>query len=249
MAAVVECRDLSRAFVIRRHRSGLLKDRALALLRAASPGEREVFWALRDVSLAVEPGEFFALVGPNGAGKTTLLRVLSGIYPPTAGTVAVRGRIAPLLALGLGFHPDLSGRENLYLNAALFGLSSREIRALEAPVIDFAELRDFIDAPVKTYSTGMQLRLGFAIASHVESDVFLVDEVLSVGDRRFADKCLQRLQAARERGRTFLVATHDLGFVEERCDRAAFIAGGRVVLAGAAKEAVRAYRDFLASGG
>jgi len=245
MSPVIDCQALCRSFVIRRH-DPLLKDRALALLHPRSGGQRELFWALRDVTFAVERAEFFAFIGPNGAGKTTLLRVLSGIYQPTGGTLAVRGRTAPLLALGVGFHPDLTGRENLYINASLFGLSTREIRAIEPAIVEFSELGEFIDAPAKTYSAGMQLRLGFSIAAHVQPDIFLVDEVLTVGDAHFAQKCLRRLESERLAGRTFLVATHDLAFVEERCDRAAFMTGGRVTFLGAAKEAVRAYREATA---
>ena len=246
MPPVIECRDLSRSFVIRRDAPLLLKDRALAFLHSRSGGQREQFWALRDVSFAVERGEFFAFIGPNGAGKTTLLRVLSGIYQPTSGTLAVRGRLAPLLALGVGFHNDLTGRDNLYINASLFGLSTREIRAIEPAIVEFSELGEFIDAPAKTYSAGMQLRLGFSIAAHIRPDIYLVDEVLTVGDAQFAEKCLQRLEAERLAGRTFLVATHDMTFVEEKCDRAAFMAGGRISFLGAAKDAVQAYRETTA---
>jgi ABC-2 type transport system ATP-binding protein len=245
----IECRDVSRSFVIRRNRTPLLKERALDLLRPGARPERELFWALRDITFSVEPGEFFALIGPNGAGKTTLLRLLSGIYQPTSGTLRVQGRMAPLLALGLGFHPDLTGRENLYLNASIFGLSTGDIRALEDSIIGFAELEEFIDTPTKNYSAGMQMRLGFAIAAHVEPDVFIVDEVLSVGDARFAQKCLRRLEQARLAGRTFVVATHDLEFVETQCDRAAFLAGGRMIAMGAAADTVKAYRETVAAAG
>ena len=245
----IECQGVSRSFVIRRNRSPLLKERALELLRPRARPERELFWALRDITFSVEPGEFFALIGPNGAGKTTLLRLLSGIYQPTSGTVRVHGRMAPLLALGLGFHPDLTGRENLYLNASIFGLSTSDIRALENAIIDFAELEAFIDTPTKNYSAGMQMRLGFAIAAHVEPDIVIVDEVLAVGDAHFAQKCLRRLEQARLAGRTFVVATHDLELVEKQCDRAAFIAGGQMVAMGTAADTVRAYREAVAAAG
>jgi len=246
LSLAIECQAVSRVFTLRHNRQILLKDRALGLFRPHLRERREQFWALRDVTLTVESGESFAIIGPNGAGKTTLLRLLSGIYRPTSGSVSVRGRIAPLLALGLGFNAELSGRENIYINAALFGLTTREIRAVEASIIEFSELTEFIDAPVKTYSSGMQLRLGFAIAVHLRAEVFLIDEVLAVGDERFSQKCRRRFDEERAAGRTFLVATHDLGFVEERCDRAALLIGGRVVVVGTAKETVQAYRDQLA---
>ncbi len=246
MSPVIECRTVSRVFTLRHNRQILLKDRALGLFCPHLRERREQFWALRDVTLAVEEGESFALIGPNGAGKTTLLRLLSEIYRPTSGTISVRGRIAPLLALGLGFHSELSGRENIYINAALFGLTTREIRAVEANIIEFSELGEFIDVPTKNYSSGMQLRLGFAIAVHLHAEVFLIDEILAVGDERFSQKCRRRLDEERAAGRTFLVATHDLGFVEERFDRAALLIEGRVVALGTAKETVQAYRDQLA---
>jgi ABC-type polysaccharide/polyol phosphate transport system ATPase subunit len=249
MTAIIECRGLSKAFVLRQSRHRLLKDRTLALVRPKLRKTRQIFWALQDVSFTVERGESFGIIGPNGAGKTTLLRVISGIFPPTSGTVRVDGRLAPLLALGIGFHPELSGRENISLNAALFGLTTHEIRALEAPAIEFSELGQFIDEPTKNYSAGMQLRLGFSIAVQIRPDVFLVDEGLAVGDEHFSQKSLRRLEEERAAGRTFVVATHDLRFVQDTCDRAALIVGGRVAALGAPKEVVERYHELLAAPG
>src|SRR5262249_13342728 len=185
MAPIIECEGVSKAFVMRTNRQYLLKDRALAMVRPHLRETRELFWALRDVSFAVAPGEAFGVIGPNGAGKTTLFRVIAGIFQPTNGEIRIHGRLAPLLGLGVGFHPELTGRENIYLNSALFGFTTREIRAAEEAIIAFSELGTFIDVPTKNYSSGMQARLGFAIAFQVRPDIFLIDEVLLGGDQVF----------------------------------------------------------------
>ena len=200
MAPVIECAGVSKAFVLRTNRQYLLKERALGLLRPHLREAREQFWALHDISFAVEAGEMFGLIGANGAGKSTLLRIVAGIFQPTAGVIRVQGRVAPLLGLGVGFHQELTGRENIYLGAALFGFTTREIRALESSIIEFAELGQFIDVPVKNYSSGMQVRLGFSIALEVTPDVFLIDEVLAAGDEHFRRKCLRRLNKGGGRG-------------------------------------------------
>ena len=249
MPPVVQCQGVDKSFVFRTNRHYLLKDHVLALIRSELRETRRLFWALRDVSLAVEAGEAFGVIGPNGSGKTTLLRIMSGIFQPTAGGVSVCGRLAPLLELGLGFHPELTGRENIYMNAALFGFTTREIRAVEAAVIEFSELGSFIDVPTKNYSAGMQLRLGFAIAVQVKPDIFLIDEVFAVGDEHFQQKCHRRLVEERRAGRTFFVATHNLHFVEETCDRAVLLVEGHAAALGTAKDVVRAYRERLAREG
>jgi ABC-type polysaccharide/polyol phosphate transport system ATPase subunit len=245
MPTMIECEQVSKAFMMRTNRQYLLKDRALAMVRPHLRESRKLFWALQNVSFAVEPGEAFGVIGPNGAGKTTLFRVISGIFTPTSGTARVHGRLAPLLALGVGFHPELTGRENIYLCSAMYGFTTREIRAAEESIIAFSELGSFIDVPTKNYSSGMQARLGFAIAFQVRPEIFLIDEVLAVGDAHFQDKCLKRLDEDRHAGLTLLLATHALQFVEERCDRAALLVGGRIVSIGAAKDVVRDYRDLL----
>jgi ABC-type polysaccharide/polyol phosphate transport system ATPase subunit len=249
MAAIIDCHRLSKAFVLRTNRQYLLKDRVLAMVQPRLRESHQTFWAVEDVSFAVERGETFGIIGPNGAGKTTLLRIVAGIFEPTSGSVRVLGRLAPLLALGVGFHPELTGRENIYLSAALFGFTTREIRAVERAIIEFSELGRFIDVATKNYSAGMQLRLGFSIALEVKPDVFLVDEVLAVGDEHFRKKCLRRLEEERRDGRTFLLATHNLQFIEETCDRAALLVEGRAVFVGKARKAVRRYRRLLAGEG
>ena len=245
MPPIVECHSVSKSFVLRRNRQYLLKDRVLGLVRPHLRETREVFWALRDVSLSVDPREAFAIIGPNGAGKTTLFRIIAGIFRPTAGSVRIHGRIAPLLALGVGFHHELTGRENIYLSAALFGLTTPQIRAVEDAIIEFSELGHFIDVPIKNYSAGMHLRLGFSIAVQLQPDVFLLDEVLAVGDEYFRQKSMRRLEQERLAGRTFVVVTHSLDFVEQACDRALLLMNGRVTAVGSAKDVTRRYRELV----
>jgi ABC-type polysaccharide/polyol phosphate transport system ATPase subunit len=245
MDPIIECRGVSKEFVLRTNRQYLLKDRVLGLVRPKLRETTERFWALQDVSIAVEAREAFAIIGPNGAGKTTLFRIIAGIFQPTAGRVEIRGRIAPLLGLGVGFHSELTGRENIYLSAALFGFTTPEIRAVEAGIIEFSELGHFIDVPIKNYSSGMQMRLGFSIAAQLKPDIFLLDEVLGVGDSHFQQKSLRRLEEERLAGRTFVMVTHNLVFVEETCNRAALLVNGRVARVGAAKEVVRCYREMV----
>jgi ABC-type polysaccharide/polyol phosphate transport system ATPase subunit len=245
MAPVIEVRDVSKAFVLRTNRQYLLKERVLGLFRPHLREGRQHFWALHDVSLSVEAGEMFGVIGPNGAGKTTLLRIIAGVFQPTSGTVRTSGRMAPLLGLGVGFHPELTGRENIYMGAALFGFTTREIAALEAGIIEFAEIGQFIDVPVKNYSAGMQVRLGFAIALEVKPDIFLIDEVLSAGDEHFRRKSLKRLRRERTTGRTYLIASHNLNFIQNQCQRAALVLNGRVAALGPAKEVVSSYQELV----
>jgi ABC-type polysaccharide/polyol phosphate transport system ATPase subunit len=198
-------------------------------------------WALRDVDLTIGRGEIFGVVGPNGAGKSTLLKAVAGVLHPTEGRVIVRGRVAPLLELGAGFHPELTGRENVYLYGTLLGNHRRELAARFNSIVDFAELDGFIDAPLRTYSTGMTVRLGFAVATSRFADVLLVDEVLAVGDAHFQAKCLARMQAFREQGATILFVSHDLGTIAALCERALWISGGKAAACGPAADVVNAY--------
>jgi ABC-type polysaccharide/polyol phosphate transport system ATPase subunit len=217
-----------------------VKEALIRALKRVGP-EYEDFWAVQDVSLTVRRGEVLGFCGANGAGKSTLLRVVAGTVPPTFGTVTLRGRIATLLELGAGFLPDLTGRENVALNGAILGLSDAEIRAKEDAIVAFADLGDFIDSPVRTYSSGMYMRLGFAIASHVEADILLLDEVLAVGDAEFQRKCAAWLAAQRAAQTTVLLVSHDLSALAALCDRVAWMERGRVRACGAAAEVVGAY--------
>jgi ABC-type polysaccharide/polyol phosphate transport system ATPase subunit len=220
-----------------------LKDVVVARGRRES---REV-WALREVSLRAEPGDALALVGRNGSGKTTLLKLLSGIFSPTSGRVAVGGRIGSLLELGAGFHPDFTGRENVYLNGSIHGLSRARVTELLDEIVAFAELERSIDLPVRTYSSGMYMRLGFSVAAHIEADVLLLDEVFAVGDEDFQRKCFGKINEFKQRGGTILFVSHDAHAVERLCDRAVLLRQGEVAFDGPAREAIAAYRRLLAS--
>jgi ABC-2 type transport system ATP-binding protein/lipopolysaccharide transport system ATP-binding protein len=199
------------------------------------------FWALKDVSLSIQKGETFGLIGHNGAGKSTLLKLVARVLRPTAGRVVVRGQIAPLLEFGAGFHGELTGRENVYLNGALLGFTRQEMDQKFERIVDFAELWDFIDAPIRTYSSGMYARLGFAVATDINPDVLLLDEVLSVGDSSFQQKSEARLQEFRDRGATTLLVSHSMPAIERMCRRAAWLDHGQVKAIGEAKEVIDAY--------
>jgi len=204
-------------------------------------GERETIWALRDVSLELDHGEVVGIIGRNGAGKSTLLKVLSRITYPTSGRMTVNGRVAALLEVGTGFHGDLTGRENILLNGSILGMRRREIEAKLDAIVSFAGVEKFVDTPVKRYSSGMFLRLGFAVAAHVEPDVLLVDEVLAVGDAAFQKKCLNAMDELRSGGRTVLFVSHNMAAVENLCSRAVWIDEGQVRMDGKPKDVIEAY--------
>ncbi len=205
------------------------------------------FWALRDVDIEVKQGEIFGIIGRNGAGKSTLLKVMARVLKPTLGRVVMLGRTAPLLELGAGFHPELTGRENIFLNGALLGLSHKEINNCYDAMISFAEIDAFIDAPLRTYSTGMVARLGFAVATSIRPDIMLVDEILSVGDTQFQGKCLERMRSFQEQGTTIVLVSHNLGWVETLCERAIYLEGGQVAAQGDASEVIGQYSQSLIS--
>jgi ABC-type polysaccharide/polyol phosphate transport system ATPase subunit len=217
-------------------KSALLKR---SLLRDLQPDE--TFLALKDVSFTVAKGSTVGVIGRNGSGKSTALKVVAGITKPTAGTVKVEGRLSALIELGAGFHPEISGRENVFINGIMLGLSKREVEDRFDDIVDFAELRDFIDAPIKTYSSGMYMRLGFAVAIHVDPDVLLVDEVLAVGDESFTHRCLDKFGEMHRRGKTVLIVTHSLGLVERLCDEAVWLDAGEKRGEGDPKRVVDAY--------
>ncbi len=239
----IDVRDVTKIYRRwgRRRRFATLKSAILdgSLISDLRPEER--FAALDGVSLTVEAGKTFGIVGRNGSGKSTLLKVVAGITKPTRGEVQVNGRISALIELGAGFHPEISGRENVFINGIMLGLSKREIARRFDEIVEFAELREFIDAPVKTYSSGMYMRLGFAVAVHVDPDVLLVDEVLAVGDEGFTHKCLDKFGEFRRRGKTILLVTHSLSLVERFCDEAMWLDAGHVRAAGDPKRVVGAY--------
>jgi ABC-2 type transport system ATP-binding protein len=237
---VISARGVSKSFR-GSARATSFKERVLKL----GHGTGERFYALRDVTLDIGCGHTVGLIGPNGSGKSTLLKILTGILRPTAGEVEVHGRVSSLLELGAGFNGELSGRDNVYLNASLLGLSRKETDGLFDSIVAFSELEDFIDNPVKHYSSGMYVRLGFAVAVHVDPDILLVDEVLAVGDEAFAKKCLDKIAEFQREGRTILFVTHSLDLVDRICDRGIVLDHGRVVFDGDPQFATGTLRGLL----
>ncbi len=224
-----------------------LKSALLSGLGARALAPDETVPALREVSFTIAAGETVGVIGANGSGKSTLLKLAAGILKPTSGEIRVRGRVAALLELGAGFHPEISGRENLQINGLLLGLTKREIADRFKQIVRFAELEEFLDAPVKTYSSGMSVRLGFSIAAHSDPDVLLVDEVLAVGDEAFSHRCLEKFAEFERANKTLLFVSHDLSLVSERCRRALWLDSGRLVADGPAGETVALYRESVAS--
>ena len=223
-------------------RESLAKLARLPFARVRHNGRGDdTIWALKDVNFEVMPGEVMGVIGPNGAGKSTLLKVLSRIIEPTSGRVELYGRVASLLEVGTGFHPDLSGRENVYLNGAILGMRHREIDERFDEIVAFAEVERFIDTAVKHYSSGMYLRLAFAVAAHLDPEILIVDEVLAVGDANFQKKCLRKMDDVTRGGRTVLLVTHSLGMVTQHCQRALLLDGGRIIRSGGAQDVVDHY--------
>jgi ABC-type polysaccharide/polyol phosphate transport system ATPase subunit len=242
LAGEIQVDAVSRRFVVRARETHTLKELLVARGRT---GAQEV-WALRDVTIAVAPGESVGLVGRNGSGKSTLLRLIAGIIKPTTGRVATGGRVGSLLELGAGFHPDFTGRENVELNGMLQGLTRVRIRERFDEIVAFAELEHAIDRPVRTYSSGMTMRLGFAIAAFLEADVLLLDEVFAVGDESFQRKCFGVIAAFKERGGTILFVSHDASAVERLCDRGVLLRAGELAFDGPVHETITRYRRALA---
>ena len=241
-SGAIVAEGVSRRFRVYPQRNVTLKE---AILRRRQL-RREEIWALRGVSLVVEPGEAVGVVGRNGSGKTTLLRLIAGIFKPTAGRLEVAGDVGSLLGLGAGFHPDFTGRENVYMNGAIHGLKQSYVRDRFDEIVSFAELEDFIDVPVRTYSSGMYMRLGFAVATHLDPDILLLDEVFAVGDEAFQRKCFGKILELRERGRTILFVSHAAPAVERVCERAILLGEGRVDHDGPAREVIAHYQRLIA---
>jgi lipopolysaccharide transport system ATP-binding protein len=220
----------------------LLRDRISGFFR---PSTREPFYALRDVSFSVQHGDSLAVVGGNGAGKSTMLNIATGLCSPDAGIVAVDGRVAALLQLGSGFHPDLTGAENVRINAALLGLNRAEVRRQFDQIVEFSGIGDFIEEPLRTYSSGMIMRLAFSVAVNVDPDILIIDEVLGVGDQSFFGKCLDRIMEFRRKQKTILCVSHGLSTLETLCNRAIWLDHGRLVKAGPVRQVITAYTDAV----
>jgi len=244
----IALQDVSKSYRLWGKRSQFATLKSALLGRDLRPTPESSVPALKDVSFVVERGEAFGIIGRNGSGKSTLLKIISGILKPTTGTVSVSGRVAALIELGAGFHPEITGRENIYINGIMLGLTRREIDARFARIVDFSGIADFIDQPVKTYSSGMYVRLGFAVAVHVDPDILLIDEVLSVGDEEFSAKCIAKIQEMKYRGVTLLFVTHQLDQVRNLCDRALWLDHGEPEAIGDPVRVVDAYLQQVAGG-
>lgn len=243
MRAVIEFRNVSKSY-LRGSGQKLLRHYLVNLFRSRGA---DSFQALRNISLEVKEGEGVALIGHNGAGKSTLLSLVAGLSMPDSGTVSVRGRVAALFELGSGFHPDLTGVENIYMNAALLGLSRRQTEAALDDIIAFADIGDFIREPLRTYSSGMVMRVAFAVAVCVDPEILIIDEVIAVGDQQFQEKCFDRIRRFRKEGKTLLIASHSSSVLYELCDRAVWLDHGSIIRVGEVRSVVEAHRGSIAA--
>lgn len=258
MTTVISVQNVSKKYLIDRERNTnyeTFADRftqfGKRLLKPGTSGDRQMkeeFWALRDASFDVKQGDRVGIIGRNGAGKSTLLKILSRITEPTSGQIGIKGRVASLLEVGTGFHAELTGRENIYLNGAILGMSRKDIRQRFDEIVDFAEVEQFLDTPVKRYSTGMYIRLAFAVAAHLEPEILIVDEVLAVGDAQFQKKCLGKMGEVGQQGRTVLFVSHNIAAVSKLCSRGILISGGAIVDAGEVQRCIDGYLGSVSSG-
>jgi ABC-type polysaccharide/polyol phosphate transport system ATPase subunit len=240
-APVIELRDVSKRFYFYEHRTRSLREWFIRRVLRRPLHVRRAAFSLRDLSLRVAPGEAVALLGPNGSGKSTVLRLVGGIYRPTSGTIVTRGRITAVIELGAGFHPELTGAENIHLYAAVLGLTRRELAAHYDDIVEFAGMGDSLDTPLKYYSSGMEARLAFAVAVCLDPAILLLDEVLAVGDAEFRARCLARLRSFRDRGGALMLVSHELDQVRAVCTRGVWLEHGRVVLDGDIEQVLAAY--------
>ena len=243
-AVIVE--HVSKEFILRHNRAMGIKTRFLALFHAEKRERRERFQALHNVSFTVAQGEAMGLLGHNGSGKSTLLQIIAGIFLPTSGCVTTQGRVAPLIQLGVGFNPELTGMENIFLNASLYGFRNSDVRRRLKDIIEFSELAHFIDTPLKNYSSGMQMRLGFSVAAHLDPDILLADEILAVGDQAFQDKCHDKIAELRRSGMTLILVSHSKEQVDKFCDQFLRLEHGQVVDAGRLDQNKKAFTPCLA---
>lgn len=238
---VIEVKDVVKSFRIYRDKGTSLKEKILFWRR----NEYETRTVLDRISFSIKKGEAVGLIGNNGCGKSTTLKLLTKIMYPNSGTIEVDGQVSALIELGAGFHPDMSGRENIYINASIFGLTKKQIDKKLDDIIEFSGLAEFIDYPVRTYSSGMYMRLAFAVAINVEAEVLFIDEILAVGDAAFQDKCFKKLIEIKEKGTTIVIVSHSLGQIEEICDRSIWINGGKIQMQGKPADVHKAYLEFM----
>jgi len=239
---------ISKAFTIRYNRADSLKSKFIGIFNTRYREKKRTLWALKGLDLEVYRGETLGLIGANGSGKSTLLRIIAGIFPPTEGRLSVNGTVVPMIELGVGFHPELTGKENIYLNASLYGLSKKEVDKIYSKIVDFSELKDFIDTPIKNYSSGMYMRLGFSIAVHIEPDILLIDEIFAVGDEHFQRRCIKKMEAFKEAKKTIIFVSHNAAAIQSMCDRVCLLNQGKIHFIGPPKEAIARYLELIDGG-
>lgn len=242
---IISIRNVSKKFKIYQEKNLNIKYAALNFLKGKKSSKYSEFWALKDINLDIKKGETIGIIGENGSGKSTLLKLITGILYPDTGDISKKGKIAALIEIGAGFHSELSGRENININASILGFSKKEIEANLEKIIEFSGLKKFIDNPIKTYSSGMYVRLGFSIAIHVNPDILLIDEVLSVGDESFQKKCFQKINNFRRQGKTIVLVSHDLATIERICSRVILIDKGKLVSQGNPLDVISRYHKLL----
>lgn len=238
---VIDAKDVKKKFRVYFDKGSSLKERFLNRKR----NRYEERWVLNGVSFSVRRGEALGIIGQNGCGKSTMLKLLSRIMYPNGGSIEIKGRVSSLIELGAGFHPDMSGRENIYINASIFGLSKKEIDKRLQSIVDFSELHEYIDNPVRTYSSGMYTRLAFSVAVNVDADILLIDEILAVGDASFQSKCFKKMEEIKNQGTTIILVSHSMGDVEKICDKAIWIKSGLIERSGTPGEVVSEYLDWM----
>jgi len=249
MSRVIEAHGLSKRFLLRHNRSSSVKERFLSLIYPSRRELIEEFWALRDLTLTIDSGEAVGIIGRNGSGKSTFLRLVAGIHRPSAGHLAVRrgARVGTMIELGVGFHPELTGRENVFLNASVHGLSRAEIEGIYKPIVEYSGLSNFMDIALKNYSSGMQMRLGFAVAANLDPDLLLLDEVFAVGDEAFQQQCVQTMLQFRAAGRTILFVSHSPEAVRKVCERVCVLHQGRLLFDGPVEAGLEEYHRIVAA--
>ena len=239
---MIKVEDVSKSFDVYYDKANTIKERLLFFKR----NRKEKRVVLDHINLSINKGEVVALIGTNGSGKSTLLKLMTKIIYPNSGEITVNGKLTSLLELGAGFHPDFSGRENIYFNASIFGLTRKEIESRVEDIIEFSELREFIDNPVRTYSSGMYMRLAFSVAINVDAEILLIDEILSVGDQHFQEKCFQKMRELKEHGKTMVFVTHSMHSVEQLCTRAVWLYNGKIRMDGNSKDVIKEYLKVTA---
>lgn len=246
MKSVINVKNLTKKFALPKEKKNTFQSYFLNPFHRV---EYDKFMALKKLNFEVEKGEFVGIIGSNGSGKTTLLRILAGIYEPTEGEVSLRGRLVPFLELGVGFNEELPARDSIYLNGVLLGMSKKEVEKRFDDIVDFAEIRDFVDTPLKNYSSGMQVRLAFSIAIQMKADVYLLDEVLAVGDANFQKKCFNTVEQFKKDGKTILFVSHEMDDIRRFCDRVLVLDKGKMIFDGKTDEAIEVYKDVYKNKG